>query len=85
MAYGFGYYGDVAGANYIDPYNNYNRQLNYLPQNRGNDWNSLILGAGLGYLLGFSPIIGAGFGALLSDIGGQNTNVVNINTGRRYY
>jgi hypothetical protein len=45
----------------------------------------VILGAGLGYLLGFSPLIGAGFGALLSDIGGQNTNVVNINTGRRYY
>jgi hypothetical protein len=85
MAYGFGYYGDVAGANYIDPYNNYNRQLDYLPQNRGNDWNNVILGAGLGYLLGFSPIIGAGFGALLSDIGAQNTNIVNINTGRRNY
>jgi hypothetical protein len=85
MAYGFGYYGDVAGANYIDPYNNYNRQLNYLPQNRNNNWNDVILGAGLGYLLGFSPLIGAGFGALLSDIGGQNTNIVNINTGRRNY
>jgi hypothetical protein len=91
MAYGFGYYGDVAGVNYNDPYNNYNpyynynRQPNYLPRNRDNNWSDVILGAGLGYLLGFSPLIGAGFGALLSDIGGQNTNVVNINTGRRYY
>ena len=81
MAYGFGYYDDVAVVRYNNNYDSYNRPPIF-PQRTLTD---AAIGAGLGYLLGFSPLIGAGFGALLSDIGGQNTNIVNINTGRRYY
>ncbi len=78
MARNFGYYNDVAADNYD---NNFYGQYN----NPTNNWSNLALGAGLGYLLGFSPLVGLGFGALLSNNSSQNTNIININTGRRNY
>jgi hypothetical protein len=79
MANGFGYYNDVAGVNYNN-FNNFNRPPYNNPQT---NWSNLAIGAGLGCLLGFGPLVGLGVGALLSNNGGQNTNIVNINTGRR--
>jgi hypothetical protein len=79
MPRGFGYYGDVAGVNYNDNYNPYNRGRNY----PANNWTNLVAGAGLGYLFGFGPLLGLGVGALLSNTGSQNTNIININSGRR--
>lgn len=77
MPDGFGYYNDVADVNYYG----YDRTP-YYPQT---NWTNLALGAGLGYLLGFGPLVGLGVGALLSNNGGRNTNVININTRRRPY
>ncbi|MCM0649094.1 hypothetical protein NBE98_11980 [Clostridium swellfunianum] len=85
MANNFGYYDNVAGVNYNTPnfYNpNYYNRNPYYPQT---NWTNLVAGAGLGYLLGFGPLVGLGLGAILSNTGGENTNVININTGRRGY
>lgn len=35
-------------------------------------------------LLGFSPLIALGLGFLLADNRSKNTNIININTGRRH-
>lgn len=75
MPNGFGYHNDVAGVNYYGQ-----------SYNRGSNWNNLALGAGLGFLFGF-PLLGLGLGAILGNNGGQNTNIININTNterRRY-
>jgi hypothetical protein len=83
MSNGFGYYNDVAGVNYNN-INNFNRPPYYPPFYPQTNWTNLVVGAGLGYLLGVGPLVGLGFGALLSNNGGQNTNIVNVNTGRRF-
>jgi hypothetical protein len=77
MAHNFGYYDDVAGAEYDDY-----RRRPYYPSN---NWGNLAAGAGLGYLLGFGPLLGLGLGAVLSSNRGRNTNIININTERRRY
>lgn len=43
-----------------------------------------VLGASVAPLLGISPIVGLGLGALLLGNNSSNTNIININTGRNY-
>jgi hypothetical protein len=63
-------------------YNNYNSRN--LPQQNfpGQTLSNAVLGASIAPLLGISPFLGLGLGALLLGDRGSNTNIININTGR---
>lgn len=78
MPYGFGYYSD-----YTDDYN-VSPSYSGRSYNSGYNYSYPLWGAALAPIFGISPLLGFGFGALLGNSGGENTNIININTGRRY-
>lgn len=76
MPYNVTSYNYPYGTSYGTPYNN--------SQYYDNPLSNVIWGAGIAPLFGISPLLGAGLGFLLGSSGGQNTNVININTRRRW-
>lgn len=77
MPYGFGYYSDYRTDGYGSP------RYSNRPYGYGNSYSYPIWGAAIAPLLGISPLLGFGLGALLGNSGSENTNIININTGRR--
>lgn len=78
MPNGFGYYASYSENDYYNDPSYYARANNYR-----NNSNSYLWGAAIAPFFGISPLVGLGIGALLGNVGSQNTNIININTRRR--